>query len=248
MSKKAGFIKERNSLLHMAKSFFVVAKADEPTGEPVQEPVQEPKVQTINYEDLIANARKQEKEKLYPQIKKLEDEKNSLISKNNEALLTLGEKENEIQSLKAQIKDIQNNSTKGESETITTLRAEVENLKAENKKLNDNLVSRDDLEKEIRSEYEVKLYREQKLREVGDNVIPELVHGTTKEEIDNSIKVAQDRYNEITSKVLGNIQAPINNGGVSSTFKASDLKVEDLVNLDARSPEYAQLRAKLGLK
>ena len=107
--------------------------------------------------------------------------------------------------------------------------------------------TREEIEAEIRAEYDVKLYREQKLREVGDTVIPELVTGTTIEEIDASIKVSQERYNQITSKFLGGVQVPVANVNTSS-FQAKDLKIEDIANLDPRSPEYAQLRARLGLK
>ena len=82
---------------------------------------------------------------------------------------------------------------------------------------------------------------------MGDTVIPELITGTTIEEIDASIKVSQERYNQITSKFLGGVQVPVANVNTSS-FQAKDLKIEDIANLDPRSPEYAQLRARLGLK
>lgn len=264
MSKQKAFNTERNSLCAMVTKMMgkVLPRvlAEEPTGgadpTPNGDPNPQPqggadpqatKTPTVNYEDLIANARRQEKEKLYPQIKKLEDDKNALIEKNNNNLLALGEKDSEIASLKKQLKELTEASTKGDSEVVKQLKKQVSDLQKENEDLKANTVSREDVENEIKAEYEVKLYREQQLREAGDHVIPELITGSTKEEIDASIELAKKRYEEISSKVLNGVQAPLNNGGMSA-LKNEDLKIEDIANLDPRSPEYAQLRAKLGLK
>ena len=222
MRIKKGFITEKTNLLK--KIMFMPVFAEEPQGTEPTEPQgngttePQPQANTVNFEDLIAKARQQEKAKLYPQIQKLQEQNNALTEKNNTHLLTIGEKDARISELEKQLADIKANT-----------------------------VSREEIEAEIRAEYDVKLYREQKLREVGDTVIPELITGTTIEEIDASIKVSQERYNQITSKFLGGVQVPVANVNTSS-FQAKDLKIEDIANLDPRSPEYAQLRARLGLK
>lgn len=248
MSKQKGFITEKINL--MKKLSFMTVFAEEPSnGEPTTPPVapEVPKAPVVNYEDLIASARKQEKDKLYPQIKKLEDEKAVLTEKSNAHLLLIGEKDAEISRLKQELEKVTLASSKGANDKEKTLLSEIETLKGTIADLESNTVTREEIEAEIRGEYEIKLYREQKLREVGENVIPELITGVTKEEIDASIQKSQERFQQIQSRVLGNVNVPVANANVSG-FQAKDLKVEDIANLDPRSPEYAQLRAKLGLR
>lgn len=256
MRKHRGYNTGKNNLFK--KLIFMNVKAEEPQGtqpsgnEPNEPNNNEPntegnKAPTVNFEDLIANARKQEKEKLYPQIQKLEEKNRTLIEKNNEHLLTIGKKDARIEELEKEIKSLKDTSSKGASEKEAQLTKEVETLREKVKTLESTTVSREEIENEIKAEYEVKLYREQKLREVGDTVIPELVTGTSKEEIDASIQLSQQRYAQITDKVLGGVNVPVANAN-TSTFQIKDLKIEDIANLDPRSPEYAQFRAKMGLK
>lgn len=250
MSNRKGFITER---INFYKKVMLTVKAEEPTTDPVEpqptEPTSgvEPKATTVNFEDLIAKARKQEKEKLYPQIKKLEEEKTALIEKNNNNLITLGEKDAEISDLKKQIKELQDTTKGSVSEKEKALQTKVNDLEKQLNEINSSMVSREEIEAEIRAEYEVKLYREQKLREVGDTVIPELITGATKEEIDASVSLSQQRFQQIQERVLGSVQVPVGNVNTSS-FQNKDLKIEDIYNLDPRSPEYASLRKQLGLK
>lgn len=220
----------------------------EPTNiEPSQEPNKVNTTSTVNFEDLIANARKQEKDKLYPQIKKLEEDKKTLVEKNNTHLLTIGEKDARIKELETEIENMAKTSNKSASEKETALLKEIEELKSTIASMESNTINVEEIESSIRAEYEVKLYREQKLREVGETVIPELITGTTKEEIDASVVASQERFRQLTDKILGGVQMPVANVNTSS-FQTKDIKLEDIVNLDPRSPEYAQLRAKLGLK
>lgn len=252
MRIKRAFNTGKNQLLKKLMLMTVFAEEPQQGTEPTEPEKVEAEPQgtqapTVNFEDLIANARRQEKDKLYPQIKKLEEEKKTLTEKNNNHLLTIGQKDARIQELEKQLESVNANASKGASERETSLLSEIETLKSTIANMEANTVSREALEEEIKAEYEVKLYREQKLREVGDTVIPELITGTTKEEIDASIEVSKQRFNQITERVLGGIQVPVANVNTSS-FTQKDLKVEDIANLDPRSPEYAQLRAKLGLR
>ena len=225
---------------------FTVQAEEEPQGDeqiketPQVEETSTPQ-QTVNFEDLIANARKQGKDNLYPQIKKLEEEKKKLVEKNNQHLLTIGEKDARIKELEL----LTNSDSVSEKETA--LQNEIESLKTTIANMEKDAISVEEIESSIRAEYEVKLYREQKLREIGDTVIPELIVGTTKGEIDASIVASQERFNQISNKILGSVQVPVANVSTSS-FQSKDLKLEDIANLDPRSPEYAQLRAKLGLR
>ncbi len=250
MRIKKGFITEKTNLLK--KVMFISVFAEEPQGtEPTNpqgtEPTEPTQANTVNFEDLIAKARQQEKAKLYPQIQKLQEQNNALTEKNNAHLLTIGEKDARISELEKQLAESNNANKKGASDKETSLLSKIAELEKELTDIKANTVSREEIEAEIKAEYDVKLYREQKLREVGDTVIPELITGTTIQEIDASIKVSQDRYNQITSKVLGGVQVPVANVSTSS-FQSKDLKIEDIANLDPRSPEYAQLRARLGLR
>lgn len=236
----------KTKINELFKTISFTVQAEEPQGdEQIEETPQVEETSTpqptVNFEDLIANARKQEKDKLYPQIKKLEEEKKKLVEKNNQHLLTIGEKDARIKEL-----ELLTNSD-SVSERETALQNEIESLKTTIANMEKDAISVEEIESSIRAEYEVKLYREQKLREIGDTVIPELIVGTTKEEIDASIVASQERFNQISNKILGSVQVPVANVSTSS-FQSKDLKLEDIANLDPRSPEYAQLRAKLGLR
>ena len=81
MRIKKGFITEKTNLLK--KIMFMPVFAEEPQGtEPTNpqggqeptEPQNQPSANTVNFEDLIAKARQQEKAKLYPQIQKLQEQ------------------------------------------------------------------------------------------------------------------------------------------------------------------------------
>ena len=111
-----------------------------------------------------------------------------------------------------------------------------------------NAVDVDALTESIRGEYDVKLYREQRLREVGETVIPELVMGTTKEEIDASITNAQARFNDIIAKHGATHVTPTvtpNNVNTQS-LNVKDLSVEDISRMTPE--EWAEKRKMLGFK
>lgn len=258
---KHGFItetKKKFTRKALTNLFCMSVKAEgepttvaEPTTTQATEPTtnQEPTVATttINYEDLISKARQEEKAKLYPKLKALESEKANLIEKNNGLLLKVGTLETENESLRKQLAEGGNSDLEviaSKDKEIATLKKEIENLKA-------NTVSVEEVEERVRnevsSEYEVKLYRLEKLKEVGDSVIPELVMGSTKEDIDKSLELAQKRFEEIVSKTMGGIKVPPVNPSTSK-FMQKDFNMEDLANMNPRSKEYAEMRKKLGLR
>ena len=219
---------------------------------------------TVNYEQLIAQARREEKEKLYPQIEKLKAQAEVLTKQVNEALLAKGAVEKEL----ADLKDSQK---KGDSEEVTKLKALVEALKSENENLKKNAVSEEDLRKKLEEEYQVKLYAKDKLAENKDKILSvfaEKVVGNTKEEIDSAIEKAIASSDEIRkelgvedkkdskkkdkdsegkkeSKSQNNPPAPNPQGGEGEKGK---FDLEYIQSLDPRSEEYAKWRKSVGLK
>jgi predicted RNase H-like nuclease (RuvC/YqgF family) len=136
----------------------------------------------IDFESLIAKARKEEKEKLYPEITKLKEEVEKKVARINELLLAIGEKDEIISQKDKEIKELKNNSKKSDSQEVKELNIKIAEL--ENK-----LAEKD---REINT---IKLtsYRDKKIAEAGGELIPELVTGNSEEEIDLSIEKAKER-------------------------------------------------------
>lgn len=250
----------KNLIMHINTALnnhlFLTAFAEENTEPPKNEG------NTMNFEQLIAQARREEKEKLYPQIEKLKAQAEVLTKQINEALLTKGAVEKELSDLKESQK-------KGDSEEVTKLKAQVEALKSDNENLKKNTVSEEDLRKKLEEEYQVKLYAKDKLAENKDKILSvfaEKVVGNTKEEIDLAIEKVIASSDEIR-KELGvedkkksekkdnkdnkennsqnNPPAPNPQGGEGEKGKF-DLKY--IQSLDPRSEEYAKWRKSVGLK
>ena len=241
-------------------NLFLTAFAEENPAEPPKN-----EGNTMNFEQLIAQARREEKEKLYPQIEKLKAQAEVLTKQVNEALLAKGAVEKELADLKESQK-------KGDSEEVTKLKAQVEALKSENEGLKKNTVSEEDLRKKLEEEYQVKLYAKDKLAENKDKILSvfaEKVVGNTKEEIDSAIEKAIESSNEIRkelgvedkkkpekkdnkdsegkkeSKSQNNPPAPNPQGGEGEKGK---FDLEYIQSLDPRSEEYAKWRKSVGLK
>lgn len=214
---------------------------------------------TINFETLIANARKEEKEKLYPRIKKLEDENKALVQTNNDNLMKLATAQKELDELKA------NN---GESQKVKDLETQLANAQAEITTLKESTPKEDEIRARIEAEYEVKMYRSTKLSEGSDKILAvfaDEVKGNTKEEIDASFEKAVEKTVQ-TKKQLGLVDDEGNPVDTKKSSKKEDKKTttppvanpsaeEDdkfdldyVQNLDPRSKEYAEFRKKMGLR
>ena len=156
----------------------------------------------------------------------------------------------------------------GDSEEVKTLKETIKTLEKDkadlDKKVKDyeasKPVSREEVEAEVRAEleaeYEVKTYKATKMAELKDDIlVPELVMGTTKEEIDASIQSALDRSAEI-KKNLGistdkkqTKRTPKSPANPSvSSVQDNEVSLERLATMDVRSKEYAELRKQLGLR
>lgn len=174
------------------------------------------KTPQINYEDLIKRARQEEKNKLYPEINKLKDELKTMTKHNNDNLLRIGQLEAENETLR---------NGNGESAVVKELRDKVATLEAENNQLKettppDEEALRTQIRTELEAEFNVKLYRTEKLAsdEVKNSVLPmfyDNIGGNTNEEIDASIQKAIEMTNQAREQF--GISAPTNPFGGSQT-------------------------------
>lgn len=240
---------EINFLSKFARLFKVYAEETD-AEETVEEKTEDKEVNTINFETLIANARKEEKDKLYPRIKKLEEENKTLVQTNNETLLKLAAAMKEIDELKAKL------NSGEENPKIKDLEEKIKTLETENAALKENTPKEEEIRKKIEEEYEVKLYRTEKLNEVKDEILSifvDDVQGKTKEEIDSAIAKAKEKTAEV-KKQLGIVsekkeekpkKPPVAN---PNTTSPETLDIDYIRNLDPRSKEYLEFRKKMGLK
>ena len=214
----------------------------------------------INFETLIANARREEKEKLYPRIKKLEDENKALVQTNNDNLMKLAQVQRELEELKA---------SNGESRRVKDLETQLAEAQAEIKTLKESTPNEDEIRARIEAEYEVKMYRTTKLAEGSDSILAvfaDEVTGSTREEIDASFERAVAKTVQ-TKKQLGLLDENGNPVGTKKTPAPTTKKstttppvanpsaeeddkfdLEYVQNLDPRSKEYAEFRKKMGLR
>lgn len=219
----------------------------------------------MNFEALIAAARKEEKEKLYPRIDKLEAENKNLTKSLNDALLNQGKAQKKVEELEEALKT-------ATSDKIQELESQLEEAKNELKQVKDTMPKEEDIRAKVEAEYEVKYYRDTKLRE-GEKDILEVfkdeVKGSTKEEIDASFDKAVEKTIS-TKKQLGLLDKDGNpiekpakkdnkeekGSGSSKRPPASNPKSSDddgydidyIQSLDPASEEYKEFRAKMGLR
>lgn len=220
---------------------------------------------TIDIAKLMEQTRKEEKDKLYPEIQRLKSENSILQKQLNDALLDAGKVKQEIEVLKKS----QSDSTSSE---ITKLQAKIEALMEENKKLKESTPNEEDIRKKIEKEFEVKSYLKDKLAENKDKILSvyaKQVKGSTKEEIDNSIEEAIKNSDEIRKEVNGSKPEKQNkeNTSIKNSNKSGNRKpeippatnpsinvgnkeysLEYIQGLDPSSKEYAEFRKSVGLK
>lgn len=155
---------------------------------------------------LIEKARKQEKDKLYPEITELKGQVKDLL-----ALAEKSEDEKERIKKEAE-KQAEKERQKGQSaeerladqlsrfeERLAEERAERDRLSAEVKEERERLNT--ELSEE-RTQRKLDEYKAQLLRDAGDEIIEELVTGTTVEELDKSKALAEAKYKELFDAAL----------------------------------------------
>lgn len=243
---------------------ILLAHADdgaEPTSSP--EGSGEPTPQ-LNFEAMVAQARKEEKDKLYPRLNKAENEVKELTKSLNQYLI-------ENATLKKTIEDLKSQSSEAESETVANLKKQVADLQAEIDTLRKATPPDEDaIREKVRAEYEVKLYAQQQL-DANKGEILSMFHsdivGESKEDIDKAIASAKEKTLSV-KKDLGLVDSegkPKSTSGSKKTVtsgkpekppvaapatgsEGETFDAEYIRNLDPRSPEYAEFRKKMGLK
>ena len=228
-------------------------------GDPAPDDGGNPQNPPVNFEQMIAQARKEEKDKLYPRIKKAEEENKTLTASINKYLL-------ENAALKDEIEKLKNKS--GDDSKIKELEEKIATLENENKTLKENTPNEEEIRKKVESEYEVKLYAQEQISANKDSIIsiliPEIT-GNTKEEIDSAIASAKEKTKTI-KKDLGlevdedgddkskkKTTAPQKQKKAPAAAPAVDddgdeFDADYIRNLDPRSKEDAEFRKKMGLK
>lgn len=207
---------------------------------------------SIDFEKLIAQARKEEKDKLYPEIVKLKDSLKVMTDNNNANLLEVARLKEELEAYK----------NKGESEELTKTKEALEKVKKEFSDFKKATVSEEEIREKLTKEFEVKTYLSEQKIANKENILPMFlitVTGNTKEEIDEAINNAIELTNKAKEELGATNQKPntppnlakVNNtppvsnpsGHLSKSFD-----LEAIRNLDPRSPEYAEWRKSQGLK
>lgn len=203
---------------------------------------------SVDFESLIAKARKEEKEKLYPEITKLKEDVEKKVTRINELLLAIGEKDEVISQKDKEIKELKTNSKKTDSQEVKDLNIKITEL--ENK-----LAEKDG---EI-STIKLTSYKDKKMAEAGGELIPELVTGNSEEEIDLAVEKAKERYKEIVSKIAPQQQTkPQNSNNIppanpnTNAFNNQQVSTQSLSGLNLMTPEgrveYEKMRKQMGLK
>ena len=249
----------------VSRSLVLNVHADEEGGDEPKEGDEPKNTPTINYEDLISKARAEEKKKQYNTIDKLKGQIETLTKQHNEDLLKIGQLEEDLKTANSKLQT----AGQGDSEEIKTLKGTISTLNKEKsdlenkiKDIEDNTVTREELENEIRTEleaeYTTKTYRAEKMAELKDEIlVPELVIGNTIEEIDASIEVALEKSKSIREKlgiVDGQPKSPQGrtpktpSNPSMSRVQDSQFSMEYIAGLDVSSPEYAEFRKQMGLR
>lgn len=211
-------------------------------------------VPQINFEAMIAQARKEEKDKLYPRIKKAEDEVKTLTSSLNRALLenaALKEAQEQAGSVNPE-----------DTEEFKSMKSRVEALEAENQTLKNSAPDLEAIRSEIRAEYELKAYAQSQIEASKGDILSMLIpdiSGKSKEEIDQAIASAKEKTLSV-KKDLGLVDEegnPVKPKKSAPTKPAKAAPAEEPVgetfdadyirSLDPRSPEYLEFRKKMGL-
>jgi predicted RNase H-like nuclease (RuvC/YqgF family) len=214
----------------------------DPPAQPQTQPQADPQPSgTVNFEDLIAKARKDERDKLYGEINKLKE-------KNNSLLLVIQDRDNKIVDLEKQVgkldkdykkvsKDLEDgtktNKTVSElTATISTLERQLEELQVQ-------------YESDVNS-LKLNSYKKEQIASAGGEIIPELVTGNTEEEITASIELAKQRYAEITQRAVQGVQIPRANPSATQIQLGADLSMDQIAQTTTK--DWAEMRKKLGLK
>lgn len=210
------------------------------TEQPTETKKEDPKPSgNVNFEELIAKARKEERDKLYPQLEKLKE-------KNNNLLLVVEERDKELASTKAELETLRKNADK--------LKKDVEEGTKTNKtvsQLTTNIALLERQLEELQAKYDndinsltLEMYKKEKIAGAND-IIPELVNGSTQEEIDAAIELSRQRFKAIEEQIIGSVQMPTANPSSNVMTIGKDMSMDDIANMPPE--QWAEVRKKMGL-
>jgi hypothetical protein len=198
----------------------------------------------------IENARKQEKEKLYPQIEELKG-RLQVVEQERQARI----------EAEKQAKEKAENKAKKKAEEETDLRTLLEQKEADwQARLEQERQQREQFQTLLEREREfqaLEQYRSETLNANRDSILPELVDlvtGNTREEIDASIAGLKDRSSRILEATQAAMQATRQNwagtrvtappaGPLDTDSGSRQFSAEDIRNMPVS--EYAKVRGKL---
>lgn len=252
-------------LKKLIKGLVITAFADEPT---TTEPTSGDsnsnsnsnnttgnEVPSVDFEAMIARARKEEKDKLYPRLTHAEEEVKRLEKSVNKYLL-------ENAALKEALEEAKKKSE--DNTEVTELQNRVAELEKELEEAK-KAPNEEELRKAIEAEYDVKMYAKEQIEankgEILSMFIPDIT-GKSREEIDTALASAKEKTLSV-KKDLGLLdddkkpskkkQATEKPAKVPPANPAEDSSgvtydAEYIRNLDPRSEEYKEFRKSLGLK
>ena len=154
--------------------------------------------------EAIQKARAQEKAKLYPQVEKLQEELALLRSKEQEREAKEAERKAARQAREAEAAAERKKQEESELEVRDLLAKKEQEWQAEIKREREDREKAFALLEREREFQELSAYRQQRLEQERDAIIPELIDlisGNTKDEIENSISGLKERSSKIFESV-----------------------------------------------
>lgn len=260
---------------HIGNSFFktlipglcLFAHADESSEQDGKGAGSEAPSSQMNYEEMIARVRREEKDKLYGTIKKKDETISALRDSNNGYILKIAEYQKKLDELEGQ----------NSGEEVQRLKDEIAKLNVALEEAKKNIPDESAIREQVKAEYEVKMYAKDELAKHRSDILSifdDDVKGGTREEVDASIKAAVEKSTKV-KKDLGLIDEdgnPVEPKGKKKSDKEPEegetgkkkktsppvtypASMEDegfdpdyIRNLDPRSKEYADFRKKMGLR
>lgn len=220
----------------------------DPNVEPKDEPEKKPEKKedpkpsgNVNFEDLIAKARKEERDKLYPEITKLKE-------KHNDLLLVVADRDKELEQLKSDNAKLTGDLDKASKniETGNAKSEKVSELSLTNSKLEQQLAQlQQKYDADINS-LKLESVKEKAIAAAQGEIIAEMVGGNTEEEINASVEAAKNRYQEIQNNIMSRVQMPGSANPSATQVQLKDKTMDEIATMTPQ--EWAEHRRALGLR
>jgi hypothetical protein len=231
-----------------------VTEAAEIAGESTPEMPSTPGAYTA---DDLARARAQEKEKLYPQLEKLKDELSLLKQREQEREAKEAERKAQRAQREAELAKKKKEEDEEQLELRDLLRKKEEELQAQIEAERSEREKALALLEQERRFQSLMQYRQQRLEQERDNIIPELIdmiQGNSEDEIEQSILSLKEKSAKISESVSSAMQqtrkdmvgarvtvppsGPLDNDSEQRSYSPNDISNMSMA-------DYAKNRAKL---